>query len=137
MKIKHQLTAALAVLAAAGAGAALAQKADAHGDAKLFAQAKITSDAAQKIALKAQAGTIKDWELEKEAGGSGLRYSFDIEVKGVMHEVGVDAKDGKVLENIVETAADEAREAKEDAANAHEDEDDDAETDDDGPGASH
>jgi hypothetical protein len=41
-------------------------------------------------------------ELEKEKGGSGLRYSFDIKHGGVTHEVGVDAKTGKLLENSVE-----------------------------------
>ena len=38
-------------------------------------------------------------ELEKEAGGSGLRYSFDVAAAGATYEVGVDAKSGKVLEN--------------------------------------
>jgi len=61
--------------------------------------AKITLKAAEKIALKAVPGKIKDEELEKESGGSGLRYSFDILYKGKIHEVGVDAKSGKVLEN--------------------------------------
>lgn len=36
-----------------------------------------------------------------------------------MHEIGVDAADGKVIENIVETAADEAREAREDKAHGN------------------
>jgi uncharacterized membrane protein YkoI len=40
--------------------------------------------------------------LEKEKGGSGLRYSFDIKNGSVVHEVGVDAKTGKILENSVE-----------------------------------
>lgn len=31
--------------------------------------------------------------------GSGLRYSFDIRQGKVVHEVGVDAADGEVLEN--------------------------------------
>jgi hypothetical protein len=47
-------------------------------------------------------GKITDEELEKEKGGSGLRYSFDIKNGGVTHEVGVDAKTGKLLENSVE-----------------------------------
>ena len=62
-------------------------------------QAKITLQEAEKIALKVAPGTIKDEELEIEKGGSGLRYSFDIFSKGKLHEVGVDAKTGKVLEN--------------------------------------
>jgi uncharacterized membrane protein YkoI len=37
--------------------------------------------------------------LEREKGGSGLRYSFDIKSDGTVYEVGVDAQTGKVLEN--------------------------------------
>lgn len=66
---------------------------------KYASQAKITLTAAQKIALNAVPGKITDTELEIESGGSGLRYSFDISYKGKTHEVGVDAKTGKVLEN--------------------------------------
>jgi uncharacterized membrane protein YkoI len=64
--------------------------------------AKISIDEARAIALKARPGTITDEELEKEKGGSGLRYSFDIKSGGVVHEVGVDAQTGKVLENAKE-----------------------------------
>lgn len=34
-------------------------------------------------------------ELEKEAGCSGLRYSFDIVAGGKTYEVGIDAAEGK------------------------------------------
>jgi uncharacterized membrane protein YkoI len=64
--------------------------------------AKINIDDARVIALKARPGTITDEELEKEKGGSGLRYSFDIKSGGVVHEVGVDAQTGQVLENAKE-----------------------------------
>jgi uncharacterized membrane protein YkoI len=47
-------------------------------------------------------GRITDRELEREKGGSGLRYSFDVEVKGKTREVGIDAMTGKVLENSIE-----------------------------------
>lgn len=40
--------------------------------------------------------------LQAVPGGSGLRYSFDVKIKGKTREVGVDAKTGKVLENSVE-----------------------------------
>ena len=67
------------------------------------AQARITYAEAQAIALKAQPGTITDGELEPEAGGSGLRFSFDIRTNtGSTREVGVDAANGKVLENSAE-----------------------------------
>ena len=55
--------------------------------------AKIHLKVAREIALKAYPGKITDEELEKENGGSGLRYSFDIKRgKGTKtQEVGVDA----------------------------------------------
>ena len=65
----------------------------------LESKAKITIDEARAIALKAHAGAITDEELEKEEGGSDLRYSFDIKSGNVIYEVGVDAQTGKVLEN--------------------------------------
>jgi uncharacterized membrane protein YkoI len=40
--------------------------------------------------------------LEREHGGSGLRYSFDVKRSGVTQEVGVDALTGRVLENKAE-----------------------------------
>ena len=66
---------------------------------KLSGKASLTMDEAQTIALQARPGEVTDKELEKEKGGSGLRYSFDIKAQGVTYEVGVDAKTGKVLEN--------------------------------------
>ncbi|MDE2280549.1 MULTISPECIES: PepSY domain-containing protein [unclassified Rhodanobacter] len=62
-------------------------------------QAKISMMQARRIALKTFPGRIVSGELEQEAGGSGLRYSFDIKAGKNTHEVGVDAKTGKVLEN--------------------------------------
>lgn len=69
---------------------------------KLAKDAKITIAEARAIALKAHPGTITDEELEKEKGGSGLRYSFDIKTATGVQEVGVDAKTGAVLENAKE-----------------------------------
>lgn len=66
-------------------------------------QAKVSIAAARATALKAvPGGKIVDEELERESGGSGLRYSFDVKVKGKTREVGVDAKTGKLLENSLE-----------------------------------
>jgi uncharacterized membrane protein YkoI len=66
---------------------------------ELADQAKVSISDARAIALKAHPGKIIDEELEKEKGGSGLRYSFDIKRGAVTQEVGVDAHTGKVLEN--------------------------------------
>lgn len=60
---------------------------------------KVNIQAARDIALKVRPGKITDEELEKEKGGSGLRYSFDIKAGSRTYEVGVDAVTGKVLEN--------------------------------------
>jgi len=66
---------------------------------KFARDAKVGMTEARAIALKVHPGKITDEELEKENGGSGLRYSFDIRQGKVTHEVGVDAQSGKVLEN--------------------------------------
>jgi uncharacterized membrane protein YkoI len=73
--------------------------ASAYDGEKLEKTAAIKMVQATAIALKARPGMITDRELEKEKGGSGLRYSFDIKSKGVTYEVGVDAKTGAILEN--------------------------------------
>jgi uncharacterized membrane protein YkoI len=65
---------------------------------ELASQAKVGIAEARAIALKAFPGKITDEELEKENGGSGLRYSFDIKRGTVTQEVGVDAQSGRVLE---------------------------------------
>lgn len=66
---------------------------------KYAGEARIDMKEARAIALKACPGKITDEELERENGGSGLRYSFDIRKGKATQEVGVDAKTGKVLEN--------------------------------------
>jgi uncharacterized membrane protein YkoI len=68
----------------------------------LSKEATITLDQARATAVKAQPGKILDQELEHRNGGSGLRYSFDIKVGAVTHEVGIDAKTGAVLQNSAE-----------------------------------
>lgn len=77
----------------------LAFAAQAETPSPLAAQAKISMSQARKIALQAVPGKVVKQELEKEAGGSGLRYSFDIKAGKDTREVGVDAKTGKLLEN--------------------------------------
>jgi uncharacterized membrane protein YkoI len=69
---------------------------------ELAKDAKVTLDQARRIALRAHAGKITDQELEKEPGGSGLRYSFDIRRGKITYEVGIDAATGQVLENKAE-----------------------------------
>lgn len=80
------------VLAAAG-------PATAYTGQELAGDAKITIDQARAIALKAHPGRITDEELEREGGGSGLRFTFGVEAGSATQEVGVDAATGQVLEN--------------------------------------
>ena len=96
MTLKQVGVAALAALVIGSN--ALADVSHFTGD-KYLPLAKISLDQARTIALKACPGTITDQELEKEKGGSGLRYSFDIKTTAGVREVGVDAVTGKVLEN--------------------------------------
>ena len=98
---------AFRLVAALGMAAILptiASPAFAYTGENLAHEAKISIDQARRIALKAHPGTITDEELEREAGGSGLRYSFDIKRGQVTQEVGVDAAPGRVLENKAEGA---------------------------------
>jgi uncharacterized membrane protein YkoI len=71
---------------------------------ELEPSAKVSLEKARAIALKARPGKITDQELEKEKGGSGLRYSFDVKNGTKTFEVGVDAQSGKILENQAEGA---------------------------------
>lgn len=97
---KHLIAASLAVFGTL----ALVPSAEAFTGQEFSKDAKITMDQATAIALKACPGKVTDRELEKERGGSGLRYSFDIKLGAVTREVGIDAKTGNLLENSLEGA---------------------------------
>lgn len=75
----------------------LASTASAAAPANRISMAK-----ARAIASKLAPGKIVQAELEKEKGA--WRYSFDIAEKGRIHEIGVDAVTGKVVEDIYERA---------------------------------
>ena len=98
--LRFALAIAMAGLGATGALAA--PKTSPLKGAQFRAAAKVTLASARVTALKARPGTIIDQELEKEKGGSGLRYSFDITSHGKPFEVGVDARTGAILENVAE-----------------------------------
>ncbi len=93
---------AFAVALVVGFSGAATLAAGAYTGQNLASHAKVSIQSARTIAHKAQPGKITAEELENE--GSGLRYSFDIKVGPAMHEGGVDAQSGKVLENSVEGA---------------------------------
>ena len=86
-----------ALVAISTGGPALAYKGK-----NLVQHAKVSIEQARAIALKAHPGKITDEELERERGGSGYRYSFDIRDGAKTFEIGVDAKTGDVLENAAE-----------------------------------
>ncbi len=97
----YKLTGAALALALAAATGASAASATYHGH-ELASQAKVGLADAEKTALASRPGEITDRELEREKGGSGLRWSFDIKDHGKTYEVGIDAQTGKVLENKAE-----------------------------------
>jgi uncharacterized membrane protein YkoI len=94
----------IAMAMSAAASGAVAAAPQHFAGANLLPQAKITLAQARQTAVRAHPGVITDQELEKERGGTGLRYSFDIRNSGKTFEVGVDARTGKVLENDAEGA---------------------------------
>src|SRR5205823_3801677 len=65
-------------LVAGLAGLLAASSALAYSGEKFEAAATIKMAQATEIARKARSGQVTDRELEREGGGSGLRYSFDI-----------------------------------------------------------
>lgn len=65
--------------------------------AKPAPAAKLTMAQARAIALKLAPGRIADGEYEKEGGG--WRYSFDIRQGKRIHEIGVDANTGRIVED--------------------------------------
>ena len=69
-------------------GAALATKAPTP---------KISMAHARAMALKLAPGKVISSEYENEGGG--WRYSFDIQQKGNVQEIGIDGRTGKVVEN--------------------------------------
>jgi uncharacterized membrane protein YkoI len=52
---------------------------------------------ARAIALRAAPGKVISAEYEKEAGI--WRYSFDIQQRGNVQEIGIDGRTGRIVEN--------------------------------------
>jgi uncharacterized membrane protein YkoI len=92
---KTHPAAALLIAGILATGAAQAKTA---APAKVAVPApKISMAKARAMALHLAPGKIKSSEYEKEGGG--WRYSFDIQQKGHIQEIGIDGKTGKVVEN--------------------------------------
>lgn len=88
---------ATAALLAAGLLAATAAQASSPAAAAKPPVAKVSLTQARAIALHAAPGKLIKSEYEKEGGG--WRYSFDIQQKGHVQEIGVNAMTGKIIEN--------------------------------------
>ncbi|WP_028969590.1 PepSY domain-containing protein [Sphingomonas sp. URHD0057] len=58
---------------------------------------KVSKARAEAIALKLAPGKIISSEYENEGGG--WRWSFDIQQRGHVQEIGIDGRTGKVVEN--------------------------------------
>lgn len=58
---------------------------------------KISKARAEAMALKLAPGKIISSEYEYE--GKGWRWSFDIQQKGHVQEIGIDGRNGRVVEN--------------------------------------
>ena len=58
---------------------------------------KLSLAQARSIALRAAPGRVISSEYEHE--GSGWRYSFDIQQKGHVQEIGIDGQTGRIVEN--------------------------------------
>lgn len=97
MNVKLYAVSAAAILMLASVMPAMA-----YTGQELATHAKVSIAEARATALKTHPGKITDEELEKEKGGSGLRYSFDIKRGNATQEVGIDAQTGEVLKNAKE-----------------------------------
>lgn len=94
MKTPHALLSLSAALALLGAVSA-AQAGDVRPHPE---EARISFEQARRIALDAAPGaTITEQELEREHGGSGLRYSFELKTAHGEREIDIDAMTGKIL----------------------------------------
>jgi uncharacterized membrane protein YkoI len=99
---KTHKAAALLIAGLLATGAAQAKTAAPVHQASLKARPaapkpKISMAQARQIALRLAPGKITKSEYEKEGGG--WRYSFDIQQKGHIQEIGLNAMTGKVVEN--------------------------------------
>jgi uncharacterized membrane protein YkoI len=60
-------------------------------------KARVTMAQARATALRAAPGKVISSEYENEGGG--WRYSFDIQQRNNVQEIGIDGQSGKIVEN--------------------------------------
>lgn len=88
MHLARTITAAIAAAAVATAATAATSAAPTP---------KISKKQATAMALRLAPGKVISSEYEKEGGI--WRYSFDIQQKGNVQEIGIDGRTGKIVEN--------------------------------------
>ncbi|CDO38332.1 PepSY domain-containing protein [Novosphingobium sp. KN65.2] len=71
------------------------------GLAQAAPKPQVSKSQAQAIALRVAPGKIVKAEYERENGA--WRWSFDVRQGARIHEIGVDAKTGKIVEDSFET----------------------------------
>jgi uncharacterized membrane protein YkoI len=86
-------TQVIAMIAALGVGST----AIAAAPAPKAPKPKISMQQARTMALKLAPGKIISSEYENEGGG--WRYSFDIQQRGNVQEIGIDGRTGRIVEN--------------------------------------
>lgn len=100
MKTTRWVATALLWMALAGGSAGAQDAPPPYVDPELAKLAKVSQEQASKIALKRHDGQVVDVRIAKESGGSGLRWIFQIKQPSASYEVEIDAKTGKVLEDV-------------------------------------
>ena len=102
----------IGLVASAGVLASTSIALAAYPGQQLAGQAHVSLARARTLAAHAANGTIAKQELEKEHGGSGLRYTFEVKTVTGMREVGIDAKSGALLENSLDESGESADDGK-------------------------
>ena len=105
MKLAAKLAIGTAALCLPLAAFAATQHTDRENEAASLAHAPkpiISKQQARMKALTVAKGTVVDNEYEKENGA--WRWSVEVRQNGKIHEIGVDAMTGKIVENSWETS---------------------------------
>jgi hypothetical protein len=101
MKARVRTVALLTALSVAGGVSAAPSWPFPYKGEELARHARVSLMMARQLAQRVRPGIIISQLLEREAGGSGLRYSFDIKSGPRVYEVGIDARSGRVLQDNV------------------------------------
>jgi uncharacterized membrane protein YkoI len=101
MKVLVRAVALSAALSSASGIAAAAGGPFAYKGEALAHDTRVSLMKARQLAKRERPGIIISQILEREVGGSGLRYSFDIKSGPHVYEVGIDARNGRVLQDNV------------------------------------